>query len=308
MREPAGSSGRAALVDRAARLAPQPGYNATGLSTVRILRSETVLRDVPVLYRPGAVFVLQGSKQGMLEGAVYRYDEEHYLAVSVPVPFRMESAASPARPLLAVYVDFDMAMAAEIAAGIEAFGAPEAPSGRAQSLVSSPTGPEIEDVLMRLLTVLSNPAETAILGPGILRELHYRVFVGPQGAAMIATLQQKGMVGRIVRSLARIRETYAASISVAALAGEAGMSIPSYHAHFRALTGSTPIQYIKAMRLHEARLMIARSDRTIAEVAAYVGYVSPAQFSRDFRRLFGRTASNEAQWVRRHLGEMVSGE
>jgi AraC-like DNA-binding protein len=81
------------------------------------------------------------------------------------------------------------------------------------------------------------------------------------------------------------------------------MSVPSYHVRFKDLTGSTPMQYIKAMRLHEARLMIARQSRTIADVAASVGYVSPAQFSRDFKRHFGRTASEEAKWVQHHLGD-----
>ena len=108
-------SRRRELVGLADILAPRHGYNPTALNCVRILRTEAVLHDIPVLYKPGAVFVLQGSKQGILEGETYLYDEEHYLAVSVPVPFRMESTASPERPLLAVYVEFDMQMAAWIA-------------------------------------------------------------------------------------------------------------------------------------------------------------------------------------------------
>ncbi|ACB95181.1 transcriptional regulator, AraC family [Beijerinckia indica subsp. indica ATCC 9039] len=283
---------------------PHQGYNSTPLQGVRILRTEAVLHDVPVLYKPGAIFVLQGRKQGVLEGEVYLYDEEHYLAVSVPVPFRMESVASPERPLLAVYVEFDMRLAAEIASEV---GARHARStvGKVKSLVSSRMEPAIEDVVLRLLRALHDPVELTILGSGILRELHYRVLVGPQGGAMISALQQCGTSGRIVQSLARLRETYSSEILVAALAGEAGMSVPSYHVHFKALTGSSPIQYVKAMRLHEARLMLARQDKTIAEVAASVGYASPAQFSRDFKRHFRRTASEEAEWVRRHLGELA---
>jgi AraC-like DNA-binding protein len=299
-----GRSTRHELVELAALLAPRHGYNPTELDGVRMLRSEAMLHDVPVLYKPGAVFVLQGRKQGTLEGEVYLYDEEHYLAVSVPVPFRMESVASAERPLLAVYVEFNMRLAAEITSEVDARRSEPAGS-KVKSLVSSTMEPGIEDVVLRLLRALRDPVELAVLGAGILRELHYRVLVGPQGGAMISALQQQGTSARIVQSLARLRETYASEISVAALASEAGMSVPSYHVHFKALTGSSPIQYVKAMRLHEARRMIARQDKTIAEVAASVGYASPAQFSRDFKRHFRRTASEEAKWVRRHLGELV---
>lgn len=295
---------RERLSELAAQLAPDQGYNLTALEGVRILRTEAVLHDVPVLYKPGAVFVLQGRKQGMLEGDVYLYDEEHYLAVSVPVPFRMESVASADRPLLAIYAEFDMQLAAEIASEIEKRSCVRSVV-EAKSLVSSRIEPAILDVLLRLLKALTHPVETVVLGKDILRELHYRVLIGPQGGALISALQQRGTSGKIVQSLARLRETYRSDISVAALASDAGMSVPSYHAHFKALTGSSPMQYVKAMRLHEARLMIARQDMTIAEVALWVGYVSPAQFSRDFKRHFRHTASEEAKWVREHLGALA---
>lgn len=293
-----------ALADLADPLAPGQGYNPTRLKNVRVLRSEAVLRDVPVLYKPGAVFVLRGRKQGLLDGKAYRYDEDHYLAVSVPVPFRMESEASPENPLIALYVEFDIALVAEIVAILSG-----RPSGsdrvKVRSLASSRMTPDITDVLQRLLRALQDPLEVAVLGANILRELHYRVLVGPQGAAMIAALQQFGASGRIIQSINRLRDSYRSNITVAALASEAGMSVPSYHVHFKALTGSSPIQYLKSVRLHEARLMIARKDQSIAEVAASVGYASPAQFSRDFKRHFHRTASEEAKWVRRHLGEFI---
>ncbi|MCF1450319.1 MULTISPECIES: AraC family transcriptional regulator [Rhizobium/Agrobacterium group] len=291
------------LVELAGGLATRHGYNPTGLDPVRILRTEAVLHDVPVLYNPGAVFVLQGSKQGMLDGEIFRYDEDHYLAVSVPVPFRMESTASPKRPLLAVYLEFDMQLAAEIALQVEKRS--ELAGHPPRGLMSNKMDADIEDVLLRLLRALRSPVESAVLGAGILRELHYRVLVGPQGGAMIAALQHSGPYGKIFRSLAWLREHYSTEISIADLAGRVGMSVPSYHVHFKDLTCTSPMQYVKAMRLHEARLIIARQEKTIAMVATSVGYASPAQFSRDFKRHFGRTASEEAKWVRHHLGELV---
>jgi AraC-like DNA-binding protein len=294
------------LVEMAARLAPRQGYNSTSLPGLRILRSEALLEDVPVLYRPGAVFVLQGAKQGFLDGEVYRYDADHYLAVSVPVPFRMASQADPDCPLLAIYLDFDVHLAAEITAVMTGMAVKSCPSDgdeQARSLVSSPMEPSICDVLRRLLEALQEPQECTVLGPGLIRELHYRVMTGPQAGPLLATLQREGAANRVVQSLSMIRERYHEKLTVPALAQAAGMSVASYYTGFKALTGSSPIQYIKAMRLHEARLMIVRREASIATVALQVGYVSPAQFSRDFKRHFHRNPSDEVLWLREHIGE-----
>ncbi|GBR71614.1 AraC family transcriptional regulator [Gluconobacter kanchanaburiensis] len=297
-------SDTSSLLALAAELAPRSGYNATSFPSVRILRSETILEDVPVLYRPGAVFVLQGFKQGFLNGEIYRYDAEHYLAVSVPVPFRMASQASPAQPLLAIYFDFDLHLAAEIATTLNGQAGHDERM-QARSLISSRMAPAMTDVLQRLLHALHHPQELTILGPGLLRELHYRVLVGPQGGSLMAALHRNDTTDRIVQSLALIRERYKEGLSVSELAVTAGMSVPSYHVAFKSLTGNTPIQYLKALRLHEARLMIARRQGTLAVIAAEVGYASPAQFSRDFKRHFHRTPSEEAKWMREHLGEPI---
>ncbi|GAA4497801.1 AraC family transcriptional regulator [Gluconacetobacter tumulicola] len=287
-----------------AELAPQQGYNLTPLPGIRILRSETILEDVPVLYRPGAVFVLQGSKQGFLNGEVYRYDAGHYLAVSVPVPFRMASQASPDLPLFAIYCEFDLQLAAEIVTILDG-QVSHNERAPARSLVSSPMMPPISDVLGRLLHTLRNPQELAILGSGLLRELHYRVLAGPQGGSLMAALRRNSTTDGIVRSLTLIRERYNEGLSIPELAATVGMSVPSYHAGFKSLTGTTPLQYIKALRLHEARLMIARRKGPIAVIAAEVGYASPAQFSRDFKRHFHRCATDEVKWMRKNLGEPI---
>ncbi|NHO28847.1 helix-turn-helix domain-containing protein [Acetobacter farinalis] len=299
-------SARSHLIALAAKLAPRHGYNTTPMQGIRILRSETVLEDVPVLYRPGVVFVLQGAKQGFLNGEVYHYDADHYLAVSVPVPFRMASQADPEHPLLAIYVDFDLHLAAEIVSILEG-QIDHDERARARSLVSSPMVPSIVDVLQRLLHALHHPRELTVLGPGLLRELHYRVLVGPQGGPLMAALHRNNATGRIVQSLMLIRERYTAALSVTEVAAMAGMSVPSYHAGFKSLTGNTPIQYIKAMRLHEARVKIAQRRGSIAAIAAEVGYASAAQFSRDFKRHFQRSPSEDAQWMREHLGEAGQG-
>jgi AraC-like DNA-binding protein len=214
----------------------------------------------------------------------------------------MESRASPEAPLLAVYMDFDLSIAAEL---IELM--PHGHAGTRESacsLISSPMERGVSGTLLRLLTALADPLETAALGPQLVRELHYRVLTGAQGMELIAALRQAGSSGGIGRSLAYIKRHYRHQVSIALLAAEAGMSVPTFHSRFRELIGTTPLNYIKSIRLHEARLLMARDSCSVATAAAAVGYVSTSQFSREFKRHFGRTASEEALWMRAHLGEL----
>lgn len=150
------------------------------------------------------------------------------------------------------------------------------------------------DTVLRLLQTLHCPTDALVLGPGIVRELLYRVLTGPQGVAVRAALSQQGSMRRIGKALHRIRESYAEAVDVAALANEAGMSIAAFHAHFKAVTQTTPIQFLKTTRLRQARLLMMREGLSAAHASRLVGYESNSQFSREFKRLFGRTPTQEA--------------
>lgn len=291
------SDARAQRIALLRALAPQEGYNLTALPSVRILRSDRALSRTPVLYDPGLVIVCQGRKRGYFGGQLYLYDEDHYLAVSVPVPFSMETDATPQRPLLALYLHLDFAMAAELAAQIDREGtAPRAPAPR--SLMSTPMDEAMRASVLRFLQALHQPLEAAVLGPGLLRELYFRVLTGAQGNAMREALAMRGSFGRIGRSLRRVHAGYAQPLDVAQLAGEAGMSVPSFHSHFKAVTGVSPMQYVKSTRLHQARLLMVRQDLTAESASHAVGYTSASQFSREFKRLFGLTPAAEARRMR----------
>lgn len=275
-------------------LAPQEGYNLTALAGVRVLRSDRPLTDTPVLYDPGIVIVGQGAKRGNFGGDTYVYDTQHYLAVSVPVPFTMQSDGSAAKPLLALYMHLDFTMAAELLLQLDGEGSP-ASAHAPRSMVSSPMDADMQASVQRLLEVLGRPVEARVLGPAAVREVYFRVLTGPQGPALRAALALKGHFGRIGKALKRIHAGYAAPLSLAQLAAEAGMSVPSFHNHFKAVTQTSPMQYVKSTRLHQARLLMAREDMTAAAACHAVGYESASQFSREFKRLFGLTPAAEAQ-------------
>ncbi|MCA8244123.1 AraC family transcriptional regulator [Burkholderia sp. AU32262] len=288
---------RKRLVALLRALAPNEGYNLTALPSVRILRSNRALSRTPVLYDPGIVIVCQGSKRGYFGGECYLYDEHHYLAVSVPVPFSMETDATPERPLLALYLHLDFTLAAELAAQIDRVGVAETVQAP-KSMMSTPMDEAMHASVLRFVDAMQRPLDAAVLGPALLRELYFRVLTGAQGHAMRSALAMRGQYGRIGRSLRMIHADYARPLDVSQLADEAGMSVPSFHSHFKAITQVSPMQYLKSTRLHQARLLMVRQDLT-AEAAGYaVGYTSPSQFSREFKRLFGLTPAKEAQRMR----------
>ncbi|MBU9168236.1 AraC family transcriptional regulator [Burkholderia gladioli] len=278
-------------------LAPDEGYNLTALPSVRILRSNRALSRTPVLYDPGIVIVCQGRKRGYFGEQLYLYDEQHYLAVSVPVPFSMETEATPERPLLALYLHLDFTVAAELAAQIDREGTAE-PVRAPQSMMSTPMDDAMQASVLRFLEAMHRPLEAAVLGPGLLRELYFRVLTGAQGASMREALAMRGQFGRIGRSLRLIHAAYAQPLDVAQLAGEAGMSTPSFHSHFKAITQVSPMQYLKSTRLHQARLLMMRQDLTAEAAGHAVGYTSASQFSREFKRLFGATPAAETRRMR----------
>jgi AraC-like DNA-binding protein len=281
-------------------LAPNEGYNLTALPSVRVLRSNRALSRTPVLYDPGIVIVCQGRKRGCFGDQLYLYDEHHYLAVSVPVPFTMETDATPERPLLALYLHLDFTMAAELAAQIDREGvAQRVPAP--QSMMSTPMDAAMQASVLRFLEAMRRPLEAAVLGQGLLREIYFRVLTGAQGRSMREALAMRGQFGRIARSLRRIHADYAQSLDVTQLAHEAGMSVPSFHSHFKSITKVSPMQYVKSTRLHQARLLMVRQGMS-AEAAGYaVGYTSPSQFSREFKRLFGSTPAAETKRMRENF-------
>ncbi|WP_416057799.1 AraC family transcriptional regulator [Stenotrophomonas maltophilia] len=288
---------QARMVERLQALAVEEGYTLTALPGVRLLRSNRPLARTPVLYDPGIVIVCQGVKRGYLGGQTFQYDAQHYLAVSVPVPFTMETEATAEAPLLAIYLHLDLQVAADLLIELgEHAGTGQAP---AQSMMASPMQGAMQATVLRLLEALSDPLEAAVLGPALVRELYFRVLTGAQGAAMREALAMRGRFGRIGKVLRHIHAAYPTALDVDALAAEAEMSVATFHDHFRSITGTSPMQYVKSTRLHQARLLMLRQAMTAEAASLAVGYASPSQFNREFKRLFGLPPAAEVARMRR---------
>jgi AraC-like DNA-binding protein len=278
------------------QLAPCEGYTASMLEGVSFMRSDRPLGRVPVLYEPSIVLVCQGRKRGFLGGQVFVYDEHHFLVLSVPLPFSTETEASAEKPLLAVSITLDPLVLSELMLIVDA---PEKTDvATPKGIYSTHVGKRLTNALFRLLEALANPLESKVVAPLVLREILFLVLTGEQGDAMRASLRSTGDFHKIARALRRIHRDYAGAIDIDTLSSESGMSVPTFHRHFKSVTQTTPIQYLKSTRLHQARLMMIRKGLTAAAAASAVGYESPSQFSREFKREFGKTPGAEASAMR----------
>jgi AraC-like DNA-binding protein len=164
------------------------------------------------------------------------------------------------------------------------------------TIESVPLDADMSDAVLRLLRSMRTPDDARILGPQLVREIVYRVLTGPQGKALSAVVGFDSHFSQICRALHQIHRDYEKSLNIGQLAKVAGMSPSVFHQHFKSVAATTPVQYLKAVRLHKARSLLIDERLGAASAAARVGYQSPSQFSREFKRFFGYPPTSVAKY------------
>jgi AraC-like DNA-binding protein len=267
------------------RHTPPDGVCDTAVPGLLLGRQPTPTDPIALVVDPSLCIVAQGAKEVLLAGEVYRYDPAHSLLVSIDLPISVRVVgASPARPCLAVRVSLDLSVVGELLAECPD-GPPRGPLAR--GLDVSPVEPQLLDAVARLVALLDSPHTIGPLAPLVLREITYRVLIGPQGARLrqIAAAGPPGH--QIARAIRWLRDHFTAPLRGESLARQAQMSLSGFHQHFKAVTGLSPLQYQKRLRLQEARRLMMGEGLDAASAAFRVGYESPSQFSREYRRMFG---------------------
>lgn len=148
------------------------------------------------------------------------------------------------------------------------------------------------------MRLLDDPAALPVLAPLAEQEILYRLLVGPDGGRMRSVTSSQGRLAQVGRAIAWIGKNFRHRFSIETLAAEVGMSPSSLHEHFRAVTAMTPLQFQKQLRLQDARSLMLVEDIDVAGAALRVGYESPSQFSREYRRLFGEPPARDVARLR----------
>lgn len=272
------------------RHAPRDGFVSTEIREFQIVRSASRLEPVHAVQRPSLCLLLQGTKEVTVADQVYRYTAGEYLVSTVDLPVTGEVIEASARaPYLCLVIGIDPALVFDVMQS----GELNVAAGSQAGLFFGRARPELQDAVSRLTRCLDSTQDSAVLAPGILREIVYRLLQGPFGP-MVAEL---GMTGsrtqRVARAIAHLKNQYAEPLRVETLAALAGMSPSTFHEHFRKITTFSPLQYQKMLRLQEARRLLVANGTGAADVAFRVGYQSPSQFSREYARVFGHSPSSD---------------
>jgi AraC-like DNA-binding protein len=278
-----------------ARHAPGEGIQPTAIERLSLVRSSTTTMPVPNVYQPLLCLAVQGGKQVVLGDRTFVYAPGRCGIVThdLPVTGRIVEAA-PDRPYLCMVLNFDPVALAELALRVP----PPPGSAPPIGITVADACPELLDAALRLLRLLDDPQALPVLAAMAEQEILYRLLTGPHGPRMRQITSGQGGVAQVGRAIAWIRQNFRERLSIGSLAAAVGMSGSSLHEHFRAVTAMTPLQFQKQLRLQEARNLMLAGGLDATTAAFRVGYESPSQFSREYRRQFGEPPARDIARLR----------
>ena len=266
----------------------------TDIPRLAIHKMDQPTKLEPLIYEPCVCLILQGAKRTIIGGQELTYATGACLVVAAELSAMGQIAeASPAEPFLALALTLDPLRLSDAMQNI-----PGAAETHNESFALQSASDVLIEIWGRLLGLLEHPTEIGALFELYERELLYRLLSGPIGPLLRQIGMSDSNLARIRRTMEHIRRHHAERIEVASMAEIAGMSLTTFHRRFKSITGVSPLQYQKQIRLHEAKRILIASEGSAASVAYRVGYESASQFSREYRRLFGMPPLQDAAAAR----------
>ena len=259
---------------------------STPVAGLSLMRSDTVSSCmIAAVYSPMVCIIAQGKKQVIAGDTTLDYDVGKYLVSSVDLPVSaIITGATPKHPYLALALELDPKLLANVLLDL-----PQSEDRKTLrcGVAVGRNSPALLEAFVRLLRLLDSPDDIAHLAPLVLREIYYRLLTGEKSAMLRQMVLPQNRLSQILKAIRWIRHNYAKPLHIAFLARLASMSPASLHRQFKAVTSMSPLQYQKQIRLQEARQIMVSESVDAASAGYAVGYGSPSQFSREYRRMFG---------------------
>jgi AraC-like DNA-binding protein len=267
----------------------------TAIDGVSIMRAEEPLPPSASMTGTIMALIVQGAKRIALGDQVNDYRAGQYLVASVDLPVSGHFfETGPGCPALG----FGLALRPADIAELLRHNDIDCDDAAAPGLAVLKAPDELLDAVVRLLRLLDRPQDVKVLAPMIIKEILWRLVSGEAGSTVVQLGLPGSGLSRIARSVRWIRENYSQAFQVRDLAELSGMSVSAFHRNFQTVTAMSPVQFQKQIRLQNARLLLASSPHDVAEVCYRMGYDSPSQFSREYRRQFGAPPTQDAARLR----------
>ncbi|MBF5057525.1 AraC family transcriptional regulator [Alcanivorax sp. 521-1] len=288
---------RKTLVGLIGSVAVEEGFNTTPIPGVACYKISEAPSRLPAVYEPCLCVIVQGRKEVMLGKERLSYGELEFLVASVHLPvLGTVVEGSEARPYFVIQMSIDVRLISDLLLRMPSAVTPKKTSNN--GLFIGRVDRRMGDSLLRLLSLIDSREDIPALGESLVRELHYRLLCSEHGERIAQISLQGTPTQRVSAAIERLRRDYREAISVDALASLAGMSVSTFHAHFKAVTNMSPLQFQKSIRLVEARALMVTRQLDAASTACQVGYESPSQFSREYARMFGNPPARDVARIR----------
>ena len=287
----------------------RPAMVQTHIPGLVVAASSSPTEPIHHVFEPVFVLVAQGAKKIILGDKAFRYGAGEYLVVSVDLPIssRVDSASAET-PCLSIGLTLKPAAVAALLLETADHAAHVAHVGEGDfaGLGVSRAPQELLDAVLRLLRLLDRPGDAPVLVPSVEREILWWLLCGPQGGMVRQIGLADSRLSQISWTIRWIRANYAKALRIDDLSAMAGMSVSTFHRHFRAITTMTPVQYQKQVRLQEARVRLLSQAEDVASVGFSVGYNSPSQFGREYTRFYGISPGRDAVRLRLNAAEAAN--
>jgi AraC-like DNA-binding protein len=268
---------------------PQEGASYSNRESFGAYRASNIQARKPALDVPAIWVIGQGKKLCYAGDETYEYSAGNVVVMFYPLVVETEIVeASLEKPFLVAGVVIDLARMADVLLRLDRFdGTAVKPiSADPSSIFSLPLSDSLLDPFIRLFESLANPRDEAMLSDAVIDEIYYRLLSGERGGELRFLLEQRGEIQRISRAVEHIHSNLDKPVSVEELASMVHMSRTSFYENFKGVMHVSPLQYAKSVKLHKAQLLIQEGN-SAGEAGYMVGYNSPAQFSREYKRHFG---------------------
>jgi len=256
------------------------------------------------VYEPVFSLVVQGEKKAVLGDQLFTCRAGHFLVASVDLPMAIHiSGASREHPFVALGMMLKPAKVAELL--LEAAASDRVPV-EVTGLGVSDAPADLLEAVVRLVRLLDQPRDLPILGPLAEREILWRLLCSEQGNRVRQIGLADSRLSQIGRAMRWMRDHYREALRIEELARLSAMSVTSFHRHFRAVAMMSPLQYLKLIRLQEARAQLLAGADDVTTVGLAVGYDSASQFSREYKRTYGSPPGQDARLLRAANGNAAS--